>query len=213
MFSISAEARAGVFDPDDPVACIPRAGDHQGGSRRACGARYRGRRAFPSRKITSRSRWRASAPLPQASSCPSHKRFDVKAQSHLRLDKARIYLARHPAHRAPVPARMHLRGKDSAKYECFMVRVKTKSPDQDLSRLLRLPSRRRDQRIGKSHREALDLPTSEPTDPSAAILKALTRHPAAKLKTSGTNCPEVCQKTSQPDRLRGRSPDHTRRGG
>jgi hypothetical protein len=53
----------------------------------------------------------------------------TKAQSHLRLDKARIYLARHLPIEHPVPARMHLRGKFS-QVRGFMVRVKTKSRDQ-----------------------------------------------------------------------------------
>jgi hypothetical protein len=53
----------------------------------------------------------------------------TKAQSHLRLDKARIYLARRLPIEHPVPARVHLRGKFS-QVRGFMVRVKTKSRDQ-----------------------------------------------------------------------------------
>jgi hypothetical protein len=80
-----------------------------------------------SRKITSRSRWRASAP--RRSLRVLRVGALTKAQSHLRLDKARIYLARHLPIEHPVPARMHLRGKFS-QVRGFMVRVKTKSRDQ-----------------------------------------------------------------------------------
>jgi hypothetical protein len=84
----------------------------------------------------------------------------TKAQSHLRLDKARIYLARHLPIEHPVPARMHLRGKFS-QVRGFMVRVKTKSPDQICRGCCDLISA--GIKEWQSHREALDLPTSEPT--------------------------------------------------
>jgi hypothetical protein len=50
----------------------------------------------------------------------------TKAQSLLRLDKARVYLARHQLIEHPVPVRMHLRGKLS-QMRGFIVRAKTKS--------------------------------------------------------------------------------------
>ena len=102
---------------------VVRAHDERDGTASASGQRSSSRRA--------RSRHaRAGAPQrPRRSLRVLRVGALTKAQSHLRLDKARIYLARHLPIEHPVPARVHLRGKFS-QVRGFMVRVKTKSRDQ-----------------------------------------------------------------------------------
>ena len=114
----------------------------------------------------------------------------TKAQSHLRLDKARIYLARHLPIEHPVPARMHLRGKFS-QVRGFMVRLKTKSRDQicrDCCDVISAGIKE-----WQSHREA-SICRRQNLRRFGRNFEGPGPHSGRKLKTSGTIWPEVCQK-------------------
>ena len=138
------------------------------------------------RRVAPRARSRASAP--RRSLRVLRVGALTKAQSHLRLDKARIYLARHLPIEHPVPARVHLRGK-FCQVRGFMVRVKTKSRDQICRGCCDLISAKNGNRIER---------------PSICRRQNLRRfgrnfegpgpQSGRKLKTSGTIWPEVCQK-------------------